>query len=99
MKDLNDILASLPKERQHHIQNLADALILEKHLFLIREELHLSQQDIAHVLGISQPSVAKIEQRGNDLKIATLKRYIESMGGKLSFIIDLPTGTQRVFSI
>ncbi len=49
--------------------------------------------------GISQPAVTQIEQRGNDIKLATLKRYIEAMGGKLRLTIELPAGHDRVFRI
>nr|MCD4461182.1 XRE family transcriptional regulator [Escherichia coli] len=49
--------------------------------------------------GISQPAVTQLEQRGNDLKLATLKRYVEAMGGKLSLDVELPTGKRIAFNI
>ncbi|EGT3611673.1 XRE family transcriptional regulator [Morganella morganii] len=48
---------------------------------------------------MSQPAITQIEQRGNDVKLATLKRYIEAMGGKLSLTVELPTGGGRIFHI
>jgi hypothetical protein len=50
-------------------------------------------------MGISQPAITQLEQRGNELKIATLKRYIEAMGGKLSLDVELPTGKRVAFHI
>ena len=50
-------------------------------------------------MGVSQPAVTQLEQRGNELKIATLKRYIEAMGGKLHIDIELPTGKRVAFHI
>jgi predicted transcriptional regulator len=50
-------------------------------------------------MGVSQSAVAQIEQRGNDVKLATLKRYIEAMGGKLSLTVEMPEGGGRVFHI
>jgi hypothetical protein len=50
-------------------------------------------------MGVSQPAVTQIEQRGNELKIATLKRYIEAMGGKLCIDVELPTGKRVAFHI
>lgn len=32
-------------------------------------------------LCIKQPSLSAIENRGNDLKISTMKKYVEAMGG------------------
>ena len=58
-------------------------MLFEAHLHQLREALNISQQELAKTLGISQPSVAAIEGRGNELKISTLKRYVEAMGGTL----------------
>ena len=50
-------------------------------------------------MGISQPAITQLEQRGNELKIATLKRYIEAMGGKLSLDVELPSGKRITFHL
>ncbi len=50
-------------------------------------------------MGVSQPAITQIEQRGNDVKLATLKRYIEAMGGKLNLTVALPDGGGRIFHI
>ncbi|MBX9490155.1 helix-turn-helix transcriptional regulator, partial [Yersinia enterocolitica] len=65
----------------------------------MREELQLSQKSLAKTMGVSQPAITQIEQRGNDVKLATLKRYIEAMGGKLSLTVELPDGGGRIFHI
>lgn len=78
---------------------MADEMILETGLQMMREELKLSQKAVAEIMGISQPAVTQLEQRGNELKIATLKRYIEAMGGKLSLDVELPTGKRVAFHI
>lgn len=74
-------------------------MILETGLQMMREELKLSQQAVATIMRISQPAVTQLEQRGNELKIATLKRYIEAMGGKLSLDVELPNGKRVAFHI
>ena len=99
MKSLNDVIASRSPESQQRIKELADEMILETGLQIMREELTLSQKQVAEVMGISQPAVTQLEQRGNELKIATLKRYIEAMGGKLSLDVELPTGKRVAFHI
>lgn len=58
----------------------------------IREELKLSQTELAQSLSISQPSIAKLENVDNDLKLSTLKRYIKALGGELSIDVTLPNG-------
>ncbi|HGV4614028.1 TPA: helix-turn-helix domain-containing protein [Escherichia coli] len=81
------------------MKEMADEMILEVGLQMMREELQLSQKQVAEAMGISQPAVTKLEQRGNDLKLATLKRYVEAMGGKLSLDVELPTGKRIAFNI
>ncbi|MCD4558760.1 helix-turn-helix domain-containing protein [Lelliottia nimipressuralis] len=99
MKTLNDVIASRSPESQQRIKEMADEMILETGLQMMREELKLSQQAVATIMGISQPAVTQLEQRGNELKIATLKRYIEAMGGKLSLNVELPNGKRVAFHI
>lgn len=95
----DEIMASLPAERQQKIHEMTEELILEAGLSNLREELAMSQKELADAMGISQPAVAQIEQRGNELKLSTLKRYIETMGGRLSLMVDMPTGNSRVYKI
>lgn len=99
MRTLDEVIASRSPESQARIKEMADEMILEVGLQMMREELQLSQKQVAEVMGISQPAVTKLEQRGNDLKLATLKRYVEAMGGKLSLDVELPTGKRIAFNI
>ncbi len=99
MKTLRDVIAARSPESQARIKEMADEMILETGLQLMREDLQLSQKSLAEAMGVSQPAVTQIEQRGNEVKLATLKRYIEAMGGKLSLTVDLPDGSGRVFHI
>jgi len=99
MKTLRDAIAARSPESQARIKEMADDMILETGLQLMREDLQLSQKSLAEAMGVSQPAVTQIEQRGNEVKIATLKRYIEAMGGKLSLTVDLPDGSGRIFHI
>ena len=96
---LDEMMAKLPPERQARIHERTQELILEMGLSQIREDLELSQKELAEALGISQPAVAQIEQRGNELKLSTLKRYVETMGGKLKLAVEMPNGHSRIFQI
>ena len=59
----------------------------------------ISQKELAETLGIKQPSLSAIENRGNDLKISTMKKYVEAMGGKLRIDVELPTGKHIGFNV
>ncbi|PQQ28620.1 helix-turn-helix domain-containing protein [Photorhabdus hindustanensis] len=99
MKTLKDKIREFSVEDRTDIKQMADEMILETGLQLMREELNISQKKLADSLGVSQPAITQIEQRGNDIKLATLKRYVEAMGGKLSLTVELPTGDGRIFHI
>ena len=99
MRTLDEVIAARSPESQVRIRDIADEMILETGLQMMREELQLSQKNVAEAMGISQPAITQLEQRGNDLKVATLKRYIEAMGGKLSLDVELPTGKRIAFHI
>jgi transcriptional regulator with XRE-family HTH domain len=58
----------------------------------------MTQVDVAEVMGVTQASLSKFERR-SDVKVSTLRAYVESLGGELvvtarfrerSVTIDLP---------
>ena len=65
----------------------------------LREELNISQTELAAAMGVKQPTVAKIEQPGNDPRLSTLKRYVSALGGELSIDVTLPNGKRIAFEI
>ncbi|WP_437887302.1 helix-turn-helix domain-containing protein [Phytobacter sp. V91] len=99
MKTLDEMIKARTPESQNRIRAMADEMVLETGLQMIREELQLSQKHVAEAMGVSQPAITQLEQRGNDLKLATLKRYIEAMGGKLSLDVELPGGKRVAFHL
>ncbi|EJY1431389.1 helix-turn-helix transcriptional regulator [Salmonella enterica] len=95
--DFNELTASFTPEQHELANQYHEQMKLENQLYLLREALELTQQEQA--LGITQPSVAAIEARGADLKISTLQRYIEALGGQLIIGAVLPGGKQVSFTL
>ncbi|HAZ54196.1 MAG TPA: XRE family transcriptional regulator [Franconibacter helveticus] len=98
MKTLQDVIAQMPTERQKRVKKMAEESVLEVELQRLRETLEISQQQVAEVMGVTQPAIAALEQRGVDIKLITLKRYIEALGGKLSLKVEL-NGETSVFPL
>lgn len=98
-KTLQEMLAERSLDSRARIQQMAEQLLLENQLSRIREELEISQKELAQTMGIKQPSLSAIENRGNDLKISTMKKYVEAMGGKLRIDVELPTGKHIGFNV
>ena len=98
-KNLKQLLSERSLESQGRITHMAEEMLLEVRLQALREQLALSQAEVAKAMGISQPSVVAIEQRGNDIKLSTMKRYIEAMGGKLRLNVEMPDGKHMEFAV
>ncbi|MCV5132273.1 helix-turn-helix domain-containing protein, partial [Escherichia coli] len=59
----------------------------------------LTQGEIAASLGVRQPTVSEMEKPGRDLKLSSIKRYVEASGGKLRLDVELPDGTHYGFAV
>ncbi|PCN74353.1 DNA-binding protein [Acinetobacter baumannii] len=91
MAKLNDIISKRSPESQQRIKKMANQMLLDINLSNLREELKISQAEIAKNLGVSQAAISKREKLGKDLKISSLKEYVEAMGGKVRLDVSLIT--------
>lgn len=94
-KPLSNLIGKLAPTVVAAARQKAEKEIFELRLGMLREELAVSQVELAKRLGISQPSVANLEKRGGEIKLSSLKRYIEAMGSTLSLEVELPNGQHR----
>ena len=98
-RSLDEILATEKPEVVQAAKQRAEEVLLDIHLRKLREQLSLTQGQIAEALGVTQPTVSDMEREGRDLKISSLKRYIEATGGKLRLDIELPDGSHYGFNV
>lgn len=98
-RTLDQILAAEKPEVRAKAQEKAEEMLLNIHLAELRERVQKTQVDVAESLGIKQPTVAEMEKPGRDLRLSSLKRYVEATGGKLRLDIELPDGTHYGFSV
>ncbi len=98
-RTLKQILATEKPEIVAKAQEKAEEILLNIHLAELRERVQKTQVDVAQFLDIKQPTVAGMEKPGHDLKLSSLKRYIEAIGGKLRLDVELPDGTHYGFSV
>lgn len=90
---VDDVIASLPKERQKKIA-VRGAELLEKvqrrmTLSELRKGRKISQAAIAEVLGIGQMQISRLEKR-KDPRLSTMQRAVAAMGGHLTMIATFP---------
>ncbi|NLJ51282.1 MAG: XRE family transcriptional regulator [Alcaligenaceae bacterium] len=98
-RTLEEILANEKPKIVAQAQKKAADMLLNIHLAELREQLCLTQSELAESLNIKQPTVSDMEQPGRDIKLSTLKRYIEASGCKLRIDIELPDGTHYGFTV
>lgn len=92
---LSDVIRQLPKPRRDRIAVRAREIREEiEGLRALRKATAKTQVEIARSLGVSQPSVAKIERQA-DMYLSTLRSYVEAAGGRLTLVVELKDG-QRV---
>src|SRR6266540_2715853 len=79
-----DVGAARAEARTH-----TQAYILGFRLAQLRDEVGMSQAELAQNMGISQPRVSQIE-RGDvsQMEVDTLSRYIMALGGRLKLVAD-----------
>lgn len=98
-RSLKDILDKEKPEVVAKAKTMAADMLLEISLAEIRKELEVTQMKVAEAMGVKQPTVAGMEKPGQDMKLSSLKRYVEAAGGKLRLDVELPDGSHKGFSI
>jgi DNA-directed RNA polymerase specialized sigma subunit len=90
---VDEVIASLPKERQKKIAARGDELLakVQRRLTLseIRKGRKISQAKVAEALGIGQMQISRLEKR-KDPRLSTMQRTIAAMGGHLTMIATFP---------
>lgn len=74
---------------------LARDMMAEMLLSELRKLVGLTQEELAAAMGITQPSLSKLENQ-DDMQISTLRRIIEALGGQLEIVAHLPRGDIRI---
>src|SRR5580698_4935286 len=90
---VDDVIASLPKERQKKIAARGNELLekVQRRMTLseIRKGRKISQAKMAEALGIGQMQISRLEQR-KDPRLSTMQRTVAAMGGRLTMIATFP---------
>jgi len=90
---VEDVIASLPRERQEAIEIRGNELLAKvaRRMTLgeMRKGRKISQERIAKALGIGQMQISRLERR-KDPRLSTMQRTVAAMGGHLTLIATFP---------
>lgn len=98
-RTLQDIMENEKPEVLAKAKEMAMKMLLNIHLAELREKTNLTQQEVALAMGVKQPTIAGMEKMGQDIKLSSLKKYIEATGGKLRLDIEMSDGSHFDFSV
>jgi DNA-binding XRE family transcriptional regulator len=98
-RTLDKLISDQKPEIVKNARKKADDMVLGIHLAQLRERMQITQEDMANTLGVKQPTIAGMERKGRDVKLYTLKRYVEGAGGKLTLDVELPDGSHYGFNL
>jgi len=76
-------MAADPHMRQR-VETLLNEINIEQGIVALREERGMSQTQVAKLLGVTQPAIAKIESgRVRNLELRTLAKLAAALGGRI----------------
>ncbi|MBC6904053.1 XRE family transcriptional regulator [Saccharophagus sp. K07] len=98
-RTLDQLLAAEKPAVVARAQKKADEILLNIHLAELRQLVQKTQSEVADAMGVKQPTIAEMEKVGRDLKLSSIKKYVESTGSKMRIDIELPNGTHYGFQL
>lgn len=94
-KKFAELRAKMSPEAQARSSAMAQDMLNEMPLNELRQARGLSQQTLAEILHVQQPSIAKMERR-TDMYLSTLRNHIRAMGGELEVVAKFPDGSVKI---
>ncbi|STZ01221.1 antitoxin HipB [Moraxella lacunata] len=87
LTNFDDFFGNLPKDSQERVnERVADTLVSIR-LSELRKNAKLTQAELADKIGVSQSAICQMESADNP-EYATIKKYVQALGGKLIVEID-----------
>lgn len=78
----SELRAKMSPEARAEARRLAGKDLKELPLHELRAARHLTQQQLAQTLDMTQAAISQLEQR-TDVYLSTLENFAEAMGGRL----------------
>ena len=88
-RPFKQLTESFSEERKTRVTEKVAGLRCEMALAELRLARARSQVELARLLKVKQPAVAKLEKRA-DIYVSNLRRYVEALGGTLEITARFP---------
>ncbi len=88
-KKWSELRDKMSPEARARAETASKEMMLEiEALDQLRKALNLTQEQIAALIDTAQSNVSKLEKQ-QDMRISTLQRYVEALGGKLKIVAEV----------
>ena len=94
-RPFGELTVKLSPRRRARVAARVTQLKAEMALAELRQARKRSQEELARLLKVNQPAVAKLEKRA-DMYVSNLRRYVEALGGKLEITARFPEGAVAI---
>lgn len=93
LKTWSEVKARRPLSAEAQSANAAwvEQQIVDLNLQALRQQLGITQAELAETSGFAQGEISRIEQR-DDHMVSTLRRLVQSLGGELEIHARFPDG-------
>ncbi len=91
-KKLSELTQKLSTKVNADASVKAAEMLTEMSLTELRKSRGITQNEVANLLNMKQPSVAQLESR-EETYISTLRNYLHALGGELEVTARFPDGT------
>ena len=91
MDGLENTLRNVKREARHLQKALKLGTRIFEWGFLLRqtrEELGMTQEEVAKKLRTKKSAISRIENHAEDIRLSTLNRYAEALGKKLHVVMQ-----------
>ncbi|MBY8279762.1 helix-turn-helix transcriptional regulator [Vibrio fluvialis] len=91
-RPLSELDELMTTEELNEASRKARSMLFSISLSELRSQLHMTQSEVADIMGVKQPTVSSLEKSGDAAKIETLQRYISAIGGTMHIGVEMPDG-------
>ena len=91
----SELRTRMTPQARAEARRLADEDLKAIPLHELRAARHLTQQQLAMTLDMTQAAVSQLEQR-TDIYLSTLQNFVEAMGGRLEMYAVFPDGKVKL---
>ena len=96
MKDLDQLIKeNFSSQEKAEIRRKSKEKLASIRLQQVRQSHHITQKELAAIMGLSQSALSELERRPN-ITLSAMQRYVEALGGQLEIRAVFQEGSEEL---